>query len=86
VLTDSIPGMAADIDPNADPTATARCPECAALVLVRDADAHEDWHDLVDRRLEQLETAPAPAAAAPAAAGLALADWPVQHDEQTGGL
>jgi hypothetical protein len=53
--------MTADIDPDADPNAPARCPRrlfrspsgprCLALVLVRDATEHEQWHDALDAAL-----------------------------------
>lgn len=53
--------MPADIDPDADPNAPARCPRrlfrsptsprCLALVLVRDATEHEQWHDALDAAL-----------------------------------
>jgi hypothetical protein len=55
--------MPADIDRNADPNAKARCPRyllpgglsrCRALVLVRDADEHEAWHDELEEVLTAL--------------------------------
>lgn len=67
----------ANIDPTAHPDQPARCPRrlfsattgarCMALVLVRDADEHEQWHDGLDAALQ----APVDVNAA-----LEVAQWP----------
>lgn len=65
--------MPIDIDPTANPDASARCPRrllgegprCRSLVLVRDAEEHARYHDRLD---ELLET--------PVASTVEVVDWP----------
>lgn len=62
----TLPAMPADIDPHAGLDQLAVCPrrllgdernpKCRALVLVRYADEHEQWHDLLDGYLDGVLT------------------------------
>lgn len=71
--------MPADVDPAADPDRPARCPRklphgrarCLAIVLVRDADEHERYHDELD---ELLLTAPVPEDI-----GVTVSPWPARE-------